>query len=185
MTYDSKVQPCFREAPTWPRPPPPADPTAATSTPPPQPSATGPRANSARGWSYKRIAAELGIDVHTVHDGVQRALRAIVQEPAAEVRALELERLDQELEHLDKLYAIVERVLERHHITVSNGKIIYLHDALVEDPGPVLQAVDRLVRIEDARRRNAERSSSASTPRPGSTPPSTRSPSRTWPCRRW
>ncbi|MBH1938972.1 hypothetical protein I5Q34_32725 [Streptomyces sp. AV19] len=98
----------------------------------------------ARGWSYKRIADHLGADVHTIHDGVQRALRAIVQEPAEEVRTLELERLD-------RLYERAVEVLERRHVTVSQGKIIYEGGEPLADDGPVLQAIDRLLRIQERR----------------------------------
>lgn len=97
-----------------------------------------------RGLSYRAIAAELGVDVHTAHDAVDRALRAIVQEPAEQVRKLELDRLD-------RLYEAAISVLEREHVTVSQGKIIYKGDAPLLDDGPVLQAIDRLLRIQERR----------------------------------
>src|SRR5258708_1599658 len=67
-----------------------------------------------KGWGYRKIAAELSIDVHTAHDAVQRALRAIRAEGAAEARTLELERLDATLDRLAALQLKVEAVLERH-----------------------------------------------------------------------
>ncbi|MFI9200172.1 hypothetical protein [Streptomyces sp. NPDC053048] len=98
----------------------------------------------AKGWHYRRIAEHLGIDVHTAHQAVQRALKAIVQEPAEEVRTLELERLD-------RLYERAVEVLERRHVTVSQGKIIYEGGEPLADDGPVLQAIDRLLRIQERR----------------------------------
>jgi DNA-binding CsgD family transcriptional regulator len=59
-----------------------------------------------RGLSYRAIAAELGIDVHTAHDAVQRALQAIRAEGAVEARTIELQRLD-------GLWEAVLAVLER------------------------------------------------------------------------
>jgi hypothetical protein len=97
-----------------------------------------------RGWSYRRIAAELGIDVHTAHDAVQRALKAIVEEPAQEVRQLELERLD-------AMYDAVMKVLETKHFTVSQGRLIKIDEEPLEDDAPVLAAVDRLLKIQARR----------------------------------
>lgn len=110
-----------------------------------------------KGWGYREIAAELGIDVHTAHDAVKRALNAIRAEGAVEVRQLELERLDATLARLDGLQVKVEAVLERHHVTVQQGRIVYLDDEPLLDDAPVLAAVDRLVKIEAERRAVAER----------------------------
>lgn len=99
-----------------------------------------------KGWSYRKIAAELKIDVHTAHDAVERALRAIRAEGAAEVRQLELERLD-------AMWEAVLRVLEREHVTVNQGKVIVLDGKPLTDDGPVLQAVDRLIKIQERRAR--------------------------------
>ncbi|MEU1372995.1 sigma factor-like helix-turn-helix DNA-binding protein [Streptomyces triculaminicus] len=109
-----------------------------------------------KGWPYRRIAEELGVDVHTAHQAVQRALKAIVQEPAENLRTLELERLDTELDRLNNLEEAVKKVLEKHHVTVSQGKVVYLNDQPLPDDGPVLQAVDRLLKIDEQRRKNGE-----------------------------
>lgn len=97
-----------------------------------------------RGWSYRRIAAELDLSVSNAHAAVQRALRAIVEEPAQDVRTLELERLD-------GMYDAVMKVLEAKHFTVSQGRLIKIDDEPLEDDGPVLAAVDRLLRIQERR----------------------------------
>jgi hypothetical protein len=118
------------------------------------------RAEAARlrgeGWTYRAIATQLGIDVHTAHDDVKEAVKAIVQEPAQTVLQLELDRLDAELRGLNELEETVRTVLETQHFTVSHGKVIYVGTEPLLDDGPVLQAVDRLMRIEEQRRRNGE-----------------------------
>lgn len=92
----------------------------------------------------------------------KRALEQRRDEEAAAVavyRQLENERLDGELRRLETLEAAAHTVLGNRHIMVNNGRVI-LHpdtDQPMEDDAPVLQAIDRLVKIEEARRRNGER----------------------------
>jgi hypothetical protein len=100
----------------------------------------------ATGKSYRQIAAELGCDVHTAHDAVTRAIATVVAEPAEAAIHFELDRLD-------RLHRAAMQVLERHHVTVSNGKVIELDGQPLLDDGPVLSAIDRLVRISESRRK--------------------------------
>ncbi|MGP3737923.1 hypothetical protein ACTWJ9_33610 (plasmid) [Streptomyces sp. GDS52] len=93
---------------------------------------------------------------------LSRALQAHRDAEAAEVsiyRQQENERLDDELSRLQKLEAAAHVVLNNRHIMVNNGRVILHPDTNqpMEDDAPVLQAIDRLVKIEDARRRNSER----------------------------
>ncbi|MGV9579740.1 hypothetical protein ACWDRZ_24110 [Streptomyces sp. NPDC003509] len=112
----------------------------------------------ARGLTYQQIADELGWTSRgDAHHAVQRALEATVKEAGDEVRAIELARLDDELVRLAAIEEQVWVVLRRAHVTVSNGQVIRVDGEPLLDDAPVLQAVDRLVKIEDARRRNAER----------------------------
>lgn len=113
----------------------------------------------AQGWTYRRIAAYFGIDVRNAYDAVQRALNSVIKEPGKAVLHFELERLDAELARLDAMEEKVRKVLDAKHITVNNGKVI-IHPETnqpMEDDAPVLQAVDRLLKIEESRRRNGER----------------------------
>jgi hypothetical protein len=114
----------------------------------------------AKGRTYQQIADELGYgERRTAYDAVERALKEIIREPGEAVLHFELERLDAELERLDDLEVSARKVLTTPHIMVNNGRVI-LHpdtDQPMEDDGPVLQAIDRLIKIEDARRRNGER----------------------------
>ncbi|MFI2349711.1 hypothetical protein ACH492_22190 [Streptomyces sp. NPDC019443] len=110
-----------------------------------------------RGLSFPAIATELGFtDRGTARRAVQRVLKETVQEAGDELRKMELARLDAELVRLNALEESVRAVLERKHITVNNGKVIYVGDEPLEDDVPVLQAVDRLLKIEESRRRNGE-----------------------------
>lgn len=120
---------------------------------------------AALGYSYSKIAAELGIAKTTAHDAVRKAMQETVAVPGAEARAASIRRYE-------AMRDAVLEVLEREHITVSQGKIIfervldedgrpeildynpdgqpiYLEHPLLDD-APVLQAVDRLIKIEQA-----------------------------------
>ncbi|MGX1483423.1 hypothetical protein RKD45_002499 [Streptomyces griseus] len=101
----------------------------------------------ARGHTYQQIADELGWTSRgDAHHAVQRALEATVKEAAAEVRAIELDRLD-------TLYRAALAVLERQHVTVSNGRVVSLNEEPILDDGPVLAAIDRLLKIQERRAR--------------------------------
>jgi hypothetical protein len=79
-----------------------------------------------------------------------------------EYRAIELGRLEQGLERLANMEASVREVMGRKHITVNNGRVIKvinpetLAEEPVEDDTFILQAVDRLNRIEESRRRTSD-----------------------------
>lgn len=101
----------------------------------------------AKGWSYQRIADELGWgNKGDAHHAVQRILQETVQEAGDDLRTMERERLD-------RLSAAAWEVLDRQHVTVSNGQIVRLDGTPLPDDGPVLQAIDRLLRISESRRK--------------------------------
>lgn len=117
----------------------------------------------AQGWTYQRIADHLGYTGRSdARQAILRAIKDITQEPAEAVLHFELERLDAELARLDELETAVRKVLAARHITVSDGRVVLHPDTQepMEDDKPVLQAVDRLLKIEESRRRNGERRSS-------------------------
>lgn len=88
-----------------------------------------------------------------VYQDIQRALMTIAREPAEELRALENARLDM-------LWVRGMQVLSRTHVTVSNGKIVYVTTATgegdqetpLQDDGPVLAAIRELRHISESRR---------------------------------
>lgn len=67
-------------------------------------------------------------------------------------RALESERLEASLRRLDDLATKAYEIVDREHVTVSQGRVF---DG-VPDDGPVLQALDRLIKIEEQRRKISE-----------------------------
>ncbi|MFJ1698176.1 hypothetical protein ACIOHC_24175 [Streptomyces sp. NPDC088252] len=100
-----------------------------------------------KGWTYPRIAEHLGYNHRAdAYNAVQRVLKETVREAGEELRTLELERLD-------ALYVAASEVLEREHVTVSNGRVVDLHGAPIPDDGPVLAAIDRLLKIQERRAR--------------------------------
>lgn len=112
-----------------------------------------------QGFTYQQIGDQLGMTKTTAHKACMRALSDIVREPAEDLLKVELERLDAQLVRLNSLEAAARKVLQARHITVNNGHIIY-HPGTeqpMEDDGPVLAAIDRLVKIEAARNQNSER----------------------------
>lgn len=121
-----------------------------------------------RRMTYQQIADELGISTSTAYEAYQRVLARTIEEPAAEAR-------QRELEDLDRAQRAVLEVLEGEHYAVSHGRVVRrwlawetdeegnpVLDELgkpigiyedVLDDGPILQAVDRLVKIGESRRK--------------------------------
>lgn len=113
------------------------------------------------GHTYDECAEALG---YSSRSACSKDFSRILEQNIAEQRTslevyreVELLRLDGELHRLDGLYSKVEKILDKFHVTVSNGRVVTLDDEPLEDDGAALAAVDRLLRIDDARRRNGER----------------------------
>lgn len=102
----------------------------------------------AAGLDYDEIAARVGFaNRGNAYRAVERCLAAARAEPAEAVTKLELERLDE-------MWRNAKAVLDRSHITVSNGRIVYDDDGKpVIDDAPVLQAIDRMLKIQERRAR--------------------------------
>jgi len=99
-----------------------------------------------RGVTYQQISDQLGYggEAHA-RRAVKLCLAAIQTEGAEELRALQLDQLDY-------LTAQALGVLERRHLTITpTGKIVHADGEPVLDDGPVLQAIDRLLRIQERR----------------------------------
>jgi hypothetical protein len=90
----------------------------------------------------------------TARDLLREELARRVDPKIDQYRALHLERLEGELVRLGELEERARLVLGRHHITVNNGRVIAIDGEPLQDDGPVLAAIDRLIKIEDARRKN-------------------------------
>lgn len=121
-----------------------------------------------RRMTYQQIADDLGISDSAAHEAYQRVLERTIEEPAANARK-------RELEDLDAAQRAVLEVLEREHVTVSHGRVVRrlvgfetgedgsprldaqgerigIYEDVTDD-GPILQAVDRLVKIGESRRK--------------------------------
>jgi hypothetical protein len=102
----------------------------------------------AQGLNYQQIADRLNLGSRgKAHDAVQRCLRDTLTPPADELRILEAERLD---DLTRKAY----EVLAADHIVTQHGKIVRDEDGEpVKDHELTLKAIDRILRLSDARRR--------------------------------
>lgn len=100
------------------------------------------------GMSWDDVALALGFaDASGAYRAAQEAMRAIA-EPARELRAMELARLDFALR-------MAWQVMVTEHITVSQGRVV-LHPETglpLRDHGPVLAAIDRVIKIGERRAR--------------------------------
>lgn len=101
------------------------------------------------GRTYQQIADELGyFDRGHAWRGVQRAMKAVLREPAEELIAVEAARLDE-------LYVQALDILEREHVMVSHGKIVVdtaTGEPLLDD-GPRLAALRELRQIRESYRK--------------------------------
>lgn len=99
-----------------------------------------------RGVTYDEIATQLGFaDRSKARQAVERALDQTIREPAEELRMLELQRLDE-------LWRRAWAILEREHQVVQLGKVVRdVNGQAVVDHGPTLQAIDRLLKIQERR----------------------------------
>lgn len=113
------------------------------------------------GGNLHAIAKELGYSAEYVRKLYAKALKSIIQAPTEDARKMELERLDFTM-------TCVMRVLQRTHWLVSSGTVVkdivtdeHGNPVLdeegkptvirLEDTAPVLQAVDRLIKISERR----------------------------------
>jgi len=93
---------------------------------------------------YQVIAERLGMSSANARSDYHKALKALRAEQddlAGQARTIELAKLD-------AAEQAVWRVLRRKHVHVSGGRVVHDdNDQPLEDDGPVLNAVDRLVKI--------------------------------------
>ena len=92
--------------------------------------------------SFQEIATALGISRAAAHRGFHRALPRITEPAASAYRAEHLARIE-------LARSVVLDILAAKHITVSQGVIVRIEGEPVEDDGPTLAAVDRLVKLDE------------------------------------
>jgi hypothetical protein len=101
----------------------------------------------ARGWTYERIANEMGYANRSgAQKAVERAMATAVRETTEAAKTLLLA-------DLNALKKEAWGVLEATHITVSHGQVVRIEGpdgekVPIPDDGPVLNAIDRIVRID-------------------------------------
>lgn len=103
----------------------------------------------AQGMSYREIAEALGYaDPSGAYKAVSRALAAVPVEAVDELRAVELARLD---DLTSRAWVVANKT---HPVVAANGRVVLGPDGepLVDD-GPVLHALDRLLKIAERRAR--------------------------------
>lgn len=102
-----------------------------------------------RGYSLRRIAAELGISKSTV----DLRIRAVGDEYHEDVVAMRDQYIQMELERLDTAQSVVVTILEANHLVVSEGHVVRLEGAPLLDPGPVLAAIREFRMLSESRRK--------------------------------
>lgn len=104
------------------------------------------------GKSYEDIATELGYSNRaSACKDITRATEAAILEQRAGVEVLR----EQELMRLDALWQEVWRVLKTEHFVLHQGGVVEIEQGeqlvRVIDDGPVLAAIDRLLKIQERR----------------------------------
>ena len=96
-------------------------------------------------FTFQQIGDRFGVNASGAYKMVQRAIADIPRGNTIELVALELEKLD----------AIERKYLEiaaKHHVFVSQGgKVVYDGDVKLEDDGPAMQAMSRLLKVAERR----------------------------------
>lgn len=105
-------------------------------------------------WTFPQIGEAMGISKSNAYYAVERGLRGRreaaeqTSENARNVHRLRLERAQE----------AAMAVLESTHITVSHGRVITIkddngNDVPLPDHGPILSAVDRVIRLSESLRK--------------------------------
>jgi hypothetical protein len=99
------------------------------------------------GASFEEIGGQLGVSDTRAHQLWADALQRTVKEPADQQRMLELQRLDQ-------LQAAATAVLQATHHVIQGAKVVADDQGRpYVDHGPILAAVNTLVRVMERRAR--------------------------------
>ncbi|MCG0065023.1 hypothetical protein L0F81_17260 [Streptomyces tricolor] len=94
--------------------------------------------------TYQEIADRFGYyDRSQAWRGIQAAKRDVALPAVTKLRQTEAEQLD-------ALYLMALEIIERNHVVVSHGRIVYGDDGKpLPDDGPRLQAIQTALRIRD------------------------------------
>lgn len=96
----------------------------------------------AHGWTFERIANEMGYcDKSAARKAVERAIQHSAFETEREAKTILLA-------DLNAAKQAAWAVLETNHITISHGQVVRVDGAPIPDDGPVLEAIDRIIKID-------------------------------------
>ena len=98
-----------------------------------------------RNRTLQQIADELGVAVSTASRMVERAYESIPTEGAIAAKRVELDKLD-------RIESKLLEVMERDHVRIDHGKIIY--DDIgqpIRDDAPSVQAALGMLRVQERR----------------------------------
>lgn len=99
----------------------------------------------ADGKTYRQIAAIQGCSPTTAHARVDRAIKAVPVDAVENLRAVELDRLDE-------MHQVALTQLRTDAVRVDHGRIVRDEDGNpIIDHGAKLVALDRLLKIQDRR----------------------------------
>lgn len=90
--------------------------------------------------SYREVAERLGWKYKS---SALRAVNRVIREAGAPAREIR-DRRDRELQFL---WDAAMEIYEKHHIVVSNGRVMEHKGEVLEDNGPRIQALDQLRRL--------------------------------------
>jgi hypothetical protein len=109
----------------------------------------------ARGMTYPQIGAQFGVTRQAAHQMVQRAIADIPTEGGETIKSMELMKLDA----IERRAYLVAN--SKHPVVSASGKIVKrvvdqdgsLVEQELEDDGPVLKALDTLLKVQERRAR--------------------------------
>lgn len=102
----------------------------------------------AQGMSYKDIATQLGYyDRSHVWRQLQLAKKRVLKDAVEDLIAVEMQQLD-------ALYVAAEEILDRQHVTVSQGRVVKDDDGNpIPDEGPRIAAIREMRMLRESFRR--------------------------------
>lgn len=99
-----------------------------------------------RHYSYRQIARELGMSsVSNAYEAVQRAIAEVPREAGAEALHFELERLDELARGAAEEVERALGVFQARHLVTNNRGVVEWEGEPLEDDGPKLAAIDRMI----------------------------------------
>jgi hypothetical protein len=96
------------------------------------------------GHTIREIARALSIGVATVHKRIEDEISETVAPYREQYRAMELQRLD-------SMTRKIMELLGKQHFVISEGRVVRMDDAPLDDDEFVLKCIDRLTRISERR----------------------------------